>query len=132
MIAERYAQEFSRKLKPTSKLGRAAAARRRAAAAAGGGTRGGGGYEEEGVGDGDEDLDNAHIAFLPVSVLRFSSKSAPFPTMALEPHLPGEHVKHNDNTGRVETDKELPQAFTHFTLHASRGELCVCDIQGKV
>jgi hypothetical protein len=51
-------------------------------------------------------------------------------TTALEPHLPGEHVKHNDNTGRVETTQELPQAFSHFTLEASSGQLCVCDIQG--
>ena len=50
--------------------------------------------------------------------------------MALEPHLPGEHVKHNDNTGRVETTQELPQAFSHFTLEASGGQLCVCDVQG--
>ena len=60
------------------------------------------------------------------------SEGAPFPMMALEPHLPGEHVKHNDNTGRVETTQELPQAFSHFTLEASGGQLCVCDVQGVV
>ena len=115
MVAESYAQAFSRRLRPTSKLGRAAAARR---AAAGG--------KGKVLGSGDA----LTIAILPVSVLKFSSRSAPFALMALEPHLPGNYVKHNDNTGRVETTQELPQAFSHFTLEASGHELVVCDIQG--
>lgn len=118
----------------TLAFGRAAAARRAAAgatsavaaAAAGGGSA-------EGDGGGEKIEEGSHIAFLPASVLKFTASSKwapPFEVMALEPHLPGEHVKHNDNAGRVETTQELPQAFSHFSLEASAGELCVCDIQG--
>ena len=84
------------------------------AAAAGmriGGFGGGGGGN-----DGEETLLN--VAFLPVSVLKFVSRSAPFKLMALEPYLAGDYVKHNDNTGRVETTQEVPQAFSHFSFDA--------------
>eukprot|EP00961_Rhodomonas_salina_P287414 3883398-Rhodomonas_salina.1 len=47
-----------------------------------------------------------------------------------EPYLSGQYMKHNDNDGHVESDLELPQAFSHFTWEASNQSLLVCDIQG--
>ena len=44
--------------------------------------------------------------------------------------MPGVYVKHNNNYGHIGSRREVPQAFSHFTLERSRGELIVVDIQG--
>ena len=44
--------------------------------------------------------------------------------------MPGNYVKHNNNDGAVASRREVPQAFSHFTLERSRGALIVVDIQG--
>lgn len=40
------------------------------------------------------------------------------------------YEKHNTNAGGVTSDRNTPQAFSHFTFAASGKQLCVCDIQG--
>eukprot|EP01065_Artemidia_motanka_P028336 TRINITY_DN3360_c0_g1_i8.p1 TRINITY_DN3360_c0_g1~~TRINITY_DN3360_c0_g1_i8.p1 ORF type:complete len:717 (+),score=145.81 TRINITY_DN3360_c0_g1_i8:77-2152(+) len=48
----------------------------------------------------------------------------------IEGLLRGAYLKHNNNSGGVYTRAMLPPAFTHFTVDASSGRVCVCDIQG--
>jgi len=51
--------------------------------------------------------------------------------MAVEPFMPGEYQKYNNNFGWVSyVDRNTPQAFSHFTYVASNGEHLVTDIQG--
>lgn len=53
------------------------------------------------------------------------------PIFACERMVAGEYVKHNGNDGFVgNTQRLTPNTFSHFTFHASRGELIVVDIQG--
>lgn len=40
-------------------------------------------------------------------------------------------VKHNNNTGGVLTERNTPQAFSHFSYEASERQLIVVDVQGK-
>jgi len=68
-----------------------------------------------------------YIGFLPVSVLRIDSTGVLYNS---EPYLRGEYLKHNDNSGHVDTTELLPQAFSHFTYEASNQTLIVVDIQG--
>ncbi|KAJ8604959.1 hypothetical protein CTAYLR_006883 [Chrysophaeum taylorii] len=70
-------------------------------------------------------------------------------TFVVEPELEGKFTKWNDNSGRVresplprnddggglkefssENVDDVPQAFSHFTHHATNGQLLVCDVQG--
>lgn len=49
----------------------------------------------------------------------------------MEPYIPGEYRKHNNNFGSVSDDeRSTPQAFSHFTYEASNHELLAVDIQG--
>eukprot|EP00667_Euglena_gracilis_P002633 EG_transcript_2636 len=51
--------------------------------------------------------------------------------MSVEPFMPGEYQKYNNNFGWVSyLDRNTPQAFSHFTYVASDGEHLVTDIQG--
>ena len=70
--------------------------------------------------------------FLPVRVMQFYGKTGPHALCNCEPYLQGDYVKHNDNDGHVETSKEVPQAFSHFTWEYSNQLLLVCDIQGGI
>jgi len=67
------------------------------------------------------------LAFLPVSVVQVEGSSQ---VLCLEPYLPGEYVKHNDNAGHNETEDEVAAAFSYFTYITSNKLLVVCDIQG--
>lgn len=50
---------------------------------------------------------------------------------AVEPYIPGEYRKHNNNFGSVSDDeRNTPQAFSHFTYEASNHRLLAVDIQG--
>lgn len=50
---------------------------------------------------------------------------------AVEPYIPGEYRKHNNNFGSVsEDERNTPQAFSHFTYEASNHEILAVDIQG--
>merc|ERR1719210_2000888 len=67
------------------------------------------------------------VAFLPVSAVRLTGVAEP---VCLEPYMSGVYVKHNNNTGRNNTNDEVAAAFSYFTYVASGGRLLVCDIQG--
>eukprot|EP00287_Rhodomonas_sp_CCMP768_P028542 CAMPEP_0202855766 /NCGR_PEP_ID=MMETSP1389-20130828/91684_1 /ASSEMBLY_ACC=CAM_ASM_000865 /TAXON_ID=302021 /ORGANISM="Rhodomonas sp., Strain CCMP768" /LENGTH=388 /DNA_ID=CAMNT_0049534389 /DNA_START=56 /DNA_END=1222 /DNA_ORIENTATION=+ len=68
------------------------------------------------------------VQFAPVHVLKLHERDGTFVTA--EPFLKGSYVKHNDNDGHVDTLDPVPQAFSHFSWHASEGKLLICDIQG--
>jgi len=68
-----------------------------------------------------------YLGFLPVSVLKLDLNGTLYNT---EPYLRGDYVKHNDNSGHVDTKELLPQAFSHFTYECSNQTLLVVDIQG--
>jgi len=68
-----------------------------------------------------------YIGFLPVSVLRLDMDGILYNS---EPYLRGDYLKHNDNSGHVDTEETCPQAFSHFTYEASNQTLIVVDIQG--
>eukprot|EP00992_Anisonema_acinus_P009587 TRINITY_DN5794_c0_g1_i1.p1 TRINITY_DN5794_c0_g1~~TRINITY_DN5794_c0_g1_i1.p1 ORF type:complete len:536 (+),score=100.54 TRINITY_DN5794_c0_g1_i1:61-1668(+) len=73
------------------------------------------------------------VAFVPAyCVRRHGSNLAPHERLlAVEPYLPGEYTKHNNNYGYVsEDDRNTPQAFSHFTYEYTRHKLIVVDIQG--
>ncbi len=56
--------------------------------------------------------------------------------MSLEPFLPGEYVKYNNNTFYFKEDSpddpfnQVAQAFSHFTFERSWGHFMVVDLQG--
>mmetsp|Transcript_7902 Transcript_7902/g.19912 ORF Transcript_7902/g.19912 Transcript_7902/m.19912 type:complete len:459 (-) Transcript_7902:224-1600(-) len=53
------------------------------------------------------------------------------PICGVERYIDGEYRKHNNNYGYVnEDERNTPQAFSHFTYHASKGTTLICDIQG--
>eukprot|EP00741_Cyanophora_paradoxa_P024411 tig00022075_g23570.t1 len=73
----------------------------------------------------------AKVAFVPASVFQARSGAA----YLLEEFLDGTYEKYNNNNGVVPKgpaayDRMSAQAFSHFTLHHSRGRLLVCDLQG--
>jgi hypothetical protein len=74
------------------------------------------------------------VAFLPVSVLHFYNDGHPSTESGqlacLEPYLPGDYVKHNDNGGNIGTSDPTAQAFSYFSYIQSNKLLVVCDIQG--
>ena len=65
------------------------------------------------------------IAFLTSRVLELPRGLA-----NLEPLLRGDYTKHSDNTGKICSARDVPQAFSHYTYHRSRGALVVVDLQG--
>ena len=49
----------------------------------------------------------------------------------VERYIPGDYVKHNNNFGHVsDTERNTPQAFSHFSFEASERQLLIVDIQG--
>lgn len=53
------------------------------------------------------------------------------PVCGVETFISGSYRKHNGNFGYVsEDERSTPQAFSHFSWHASGGTALVCDIQG--
>ena len=48
---------------------------------------------------------------------------------SLEPKLDGAYDKFNNNAGAV-LGGSVAQAFSHFTVHESGGQICICDLQG--
>ncbi|XP_038062561.1 eukaryotic elongation factor 2 kinase-like [Patiria miniata] len=52
-------------------------------------------------------------------------------SLLVERYLEGDYVKFTSNTGFVDPENgALPAAFSHFTYHASEGEILVSDLQG--
>ncbi|CAD2217198.1 hypothetical protein AGDE_12550 [Angomonas deanei] len=68
------------------------------------------------------------VKFIPAAVLELPDRPL---ILALEPQLDGTFKKYNNNCGYVPRDARwTPQAFSHFTYHASNHELLIVDIQG--
>jgi len=67
------------------------------------------------------------VEVLPVFVLEFPDWNA---LCLVEPELTGTYDKHNNNNGDVLSRSQTPQAFSHFTYEATRGDLVVVDVQG--
>ena len=69
------------------------------------------------------------VAFVVAQVLELPSRQGSQRWASLEPLLSGEYNKFNNNAGAV-LGGRLAQAFSHFTVHETGGQLCVCDLQG--
>lgn len=72
------------------------------------------------------------VAFLPVSALTLDEEFGEqrVRTLGIEPFLPGDYVKQNDNDGHNDDADEIALAFSYFTYVTSGHSLVVCDIQG--
>eukprot|EP00294_Goniomonas_avonlea_P013072 CAMPEP_0114555622 /NCGR_PEP_ID=MMETSP0114-20121206/8850_1 /TAXON_ID=31324 /ORGANISM="Goniomonas sp, Strain m" /LENGTH=682 /DNA_ID=CAMNT_0001740765 /DNA_START=54 /DNA_END=2102 /DNA_ORIENTATION=- len=70
-----------------------------------------------------------NVNFVESYVLELSERPGK-PLCNVEPLMEGFFTKHNNNNGGVLSQRETPQAFSHFTYEASNFELLVCDIQG--
>jgi len=72
------------------------------------------------------------IAFLPASVVRTErdGENGQYEPLAMEPYLPGEYRKFNDNNGHTETESDVVNAFCYFTYIHSNKLMVVTDIQG--
>ena len=74
------------------------------------------------------------ISMCPTVVIqRVEQVTKPF--YLVEPYLEGEYIKYNANQPTYtllmsDSHPETPAAFSHFTHHASDGQLLICDIQG--
>jgi hypothetical protein len=68
------------------------------------------------------------IQFLPAWVLEFNKSGTIY--CGLEPYIEGEFTKMNSNYGAVLSDRNTPQAFSHFTWEQSNHSLLVVDLQG--
>merc|ERR1712166_153618 len=69
------------------------------------------------------------VSFLPVTVMELVDRPQK-DLVNVEPLMQGNFFKHNDNAGRVKSDRHTPQAFSHFSWEASNHTLLICDIQG--
>ncbi|KAL0215170.1 hypothetical protein P9112_007354 [Eukaryota sp. TZLM1-RC] len=71
------------------------------------------------------------VSFLPCFVLELCDRPGR-PLCNVESYAEGVFRKHNNNYGFVDKqcNRSTPQAFSHFTYHASNNELLVVDIQG--
>jgi hypothetical protein len=70
------------------------------------------------------------VSFVCAQVLELPSRpDGPQSWSSLEPLLSGEYKKFNNNAGAV-LGGRLAQAFSHFTVHESSQQLCICDLQG--
>ena len=49
---------------------------------------------------------------------------------SLEEYKEGRFIKFNSNGGHIDPEFEMPQAFSHYTWHVTRGQLMVLDLQG--
>lgn len=69
------------------------------------------------------------VQFLPCWVLEIPRSSETI-WAGLEPYIEGEFTKLNSNYGAVLSDRNTPQAFSHFTWETSNHSLLVIDLQG--
>lgn len=76
------------------------------------------------------------IHFLESTVIELKSRphdaTGGCPLFMVESFLSGLYKKHSNNYGYVDyhSDRNTPQAFSHFSYHISNGLLIVVDIQG--
>jgi len=73
-------------------------------------------YTDKPVGDGKKGKDKEHCQIFRL----------------MEPLILGTFTKWNSNAGytNAEDPQELPQAFSHWSFHASEGRILIADIQG--
>ena len=70
------------------------------------------------------------VDFIACSVLELTDRPDK-PICGVERYISGPYRKHNNNIGFVsEVERNTPQAFSHFTYHASNTAIVICDIQG--
>jgi elongation factor 2 kinase len=70
------------------------------------------------------------VQFLSAWVLQLIDRKGS-PLCAVEPYVPGEYRKHNNNFGFVsDVERNTPQAFSHFSYEFSDHKILICDIQG--
>ena len=70
------------------------------------------------------------VSFVVAQVLELPSRpDGPQRWASIEPLLTGEYAKFNNNAGAV-LGGRVAQAFSHFTVHESSQQLCICDLQG--
>ncbi|ORC91803.1 myosin heavy chain kinase c-like protein [Trypanosoma theileri] len=70
------------------------------------------------------------VYFLPAVVMELIDRK-PSLFFAVEPQLDGNYTKYNNNSGYVPDEARwTPQAFSHFSYHASQRKLMIVDIQG--
>eukprot|EP01100_Stratorugosa_tubuloviscum_P010783 TRINITY_DN469_c0_g1_i3.p1 TRINITY_DN469_c0_g1~~TRINITY_DN469_c0_g1_i3.p1 ORF type:complete len:254 (-),score=96.12 TRINITY_DN469_c0_g1_i3:111-872(-) len=70
------------------------------------------------------------VDFLAVSAIALVERAYK-PICTIEEFIDGHYEKHNTNWGYVsETDRNTPQAFSHFTYFKSNRALLIVDIQG--
>ncbi|KAL1530469.1 hypothetical protein AB1Y20_001371 [Prymnesium parvum] len=69
------------------------------------------------------------VAFVVAQVLELPNRRGPERWASLEPLLSGEYAKFNTNAGVV-LGGRTAQAFSHFTIHETAGQICICDLQG--
>ncbi|EFA83512.1 protein serine/threonine kinase [Heterostelium album PN500] len=53
-----------------------------------------------------------------------------FRMAVVEEFLEGDYVKYNNNKGWVDDNRNTPNAFSHFSFIASKGQILIADIQG--
>jgi len=68
------------------------------------------------------------VQFLQAWVLEMPRNPSVY--CGLEPFIEGEFIKLNSNYGAVLSDRNTPQAFSHFTWEQSNHSLLVVDLQG--
>mmetsp|Transcript_51220 Transcript_51220/g.146241 ORF Transcript_51220/g.146241 Transcript_51220/m.146241 type:complete len:1008 (+) Transcript_51220:99-3122(+) len=67
----------------------------------------------------------------PLKFVEVQLMSMPDGTLlCVEPFMPGEYTKSNNNAGYVSKGADFAQAFSHFTHDFSGGKMAVVDIQG--
>ena len=72
------------------------------------------------------------VDVLRASLIEFPDRPGS-PIYACEAFMEGDYVKYNSNSGYVsEIGRVTPQAFSHFTFVASKGQLMVIDIQVRL
>ncbi|EFA85552.1 putative protein serine/threonine kinase [Heterostelium album PN500] len=71
-----------------------------------------------------------NIDFLNAWVIEIQKQNGQSLLCGLEMFMEGEFKKQNSNFGTVFSDRNTPQAFSHFTYEASAHHLLVVDIQG--
>jgi hypothetical protein len=76
------------------------------------------------------------IVYVSVELLRIPGRTTGDSFFSLEPFIPGNYVKFNNNNGFVDKALEishpLMQTFSHFTYSYSKGLVMVTDVQGVV
>jgi hypothetical protein len=69
------------------------------------------------------------IAFTPAWLLELVDRPGHV-YAGMEEFIPGEYIKYSNNQGMVMTERNTPQAFSHFTYEKSNHQILIIDVQG--